>query len=67
MTRDLPSLEAPEPGTACEHCGREQRVVDFCAVCFEESRQERERLVAQQMKAARKRARAWQLNRGVNQ
>lgn len=65
MTRDLPSLEEPEPGTACDHCGRELRIENFCAACFEDAMQERERIVAQQMKQARKRARAWQLNRGV--
>ena len=65
MSRDLPSLEAPEPGTACEGCGRELRIVGFCAACFEDSMQEQERLVASQLKQARKRARAWQLGRGV--
>ena len=65
MTRNLPSLEEPEPGTACEGCGRELQIVGFCAACFEDSMQEREQLIAAQMKQARKRARAWQLGRGV--
>ena len=66
MTRDLPSLEEPAPGTACEHCGLELRVEGFCPECFEHSMQEREQLIAAQMKQARQRARAWQVNRGVN-
>ena len=66
MSAPLPSLEEPPPGTACEHCGLELRVEGFCPECFEHSMQEREQLIAEQMKQARKRARAWQLNRGVN-
>jgi len=66
VTPALPSLEEPDPGTACESCGRELRLIGFCAPCFEDSMQEREALVREQLKAARKRARTWQLSRGVS-
>ena len=47
MTRDLPSLEEPWPGTACPDCGEELRIVGFCAVCFEHSMQAHEVLEAE--------------------
>ena len=74
VTRDLPSLEEPWPGTACPDCGEELRIVGFCAVCFEHSMQAQEVLEAERQKAirrdhleARRRARAWQLGKAVQQ
>jgi len=67
MTRDLPSLEAPDPGTVCDRCGEELRVMGFCAECFEHSLQAREEAVAAQLREARRRARTWQLDRAVQQ
>lgn len=67
MTLPLPSLEAPAPGTVCAECGCEVRLEGFCAVCFERSMQERERLIAAQLAEARRRARTWFLSRAVGQ
>lgn len=69
MTRALPSLEAPAPGTVCEHCGEEVRLSapSFCASCFERDMEERERLVRAQLALAKRRARTWQLSRAVPQ
>jgi hypothetical protein len=67
MTRDLPSLEDPPAGTACDRCGYELRLTNFCPECFEASIQAREAVVKADLDAARKRARTWQLGRGVSQ
>ena len=65
MTRALPSLEEPAPGTHCPHCNRPLRIEGFCAPCFEESLQVREQLVETELAGVRKRARAWALGRAV--
>ena len=76
MSGALPSLEEPPPGTACEHCGLELRILGFCPECHENAMQ---KLEAQQEEAARskrqavraafaearRRARTWQLRRAV--
>lgn len=67
MIRPLPSLEEPPPGTACEHCGLELRILGFCPECFEHAMQAREQASAAQLREARKRARTWQLARAVQQ
>jgi len=50
MTRALPSLEEPPPGTACESCGLELRVPGFCPECFEHAMQAREQAIAAQLR-----------------
>jgi hypothetical protein len=65
MTPDLPSLEEPPAGTACERCGYELRISGFCPECFEASLQAREAAVEADLAKARKRARTWQLGRAV--
>lgn len=63
MTGQLPSIEAPAPGTCCPHCREELRIAGFCASCFElwitRHAQARDALIAE----ARRRARAWYLER----
>ena len=66
MTRDLPSLEEPAPGSECPDCGEPIRVERFCAPCFERSMQAREAAIAVDLATARRKARAWQLGRGVS-
>jgi predicted amidophosphoribosyltransferase len=67
MTLPLPSLEEPEPGTSCPRCQEPVRLAApiFCASCFEQSLQARERAIAADYAEARKRARTWQLARVV--
>ena len=65
MTRPLPSLEEPAPGTCCPHCSEPLALVGFCAMCFEREMQAREAAIRAQLAEARRRARTWQLGRAV--
>jgi len=61
MTRDLPSLEAPEPGACCPRCAEPLRIVDFCGACGWRAPS----AAAAQIRVATLRARTWQLGRAV--
>lgn len=73
--RDLPDVEVYPPGAlSCEHCGDEMRLSSFCATCHEAAMQALEMLEAERQRAirrdhleAKRRARAWQLGRAVQQ
>lgn len=76
--RALPSLEEPPPGTACERCGLELRILGFCPECHEHAMQQlealqreaertRQRAIRATFAAVRRRARTWQLDRLVHQ
>jgi len=65
MTRALPSLEEPPPGTACESCGLELRIPGFCPECFEHAMQAREQAIAAQLREARRRTRNRMAMRGA--
>jgi len=61
----LLSLDAPAPGSTCPRCREPLRIEGFCAECFERSMRAREKAIKAKLAEARKRARTWQLGRGV--
>ena len=61
----LPSLEEPAPGMCCPRCAEPLRIENFCATCFERSLEVREAAIRRDHETAKKRARAWQLDRAV--
>jgi predicted HD phosphohydrolase len=73
VTRELPDIEVHDVGTlTCDTCGDEMRLSSFCATCHEAAMQRLEALEAERQKAirrdhveAKRRARTWQLSRGV--
>lgn len=65
MTQPMPDLEAPPLGTECPDCGEELRITGFCATCYEQQLEDRERAIAAQLAEARRRARTWQLGRAA--
>jgi predicted HD phosphohydrolase len=73
VTPPLPDIEVHDVGTlACDTCGDEMRLSNFCPTCHERGMQRLEALEAERQKAirrdhleAKRRARAWQLGRGV--
>lgn len=63
MTPALPSLEVHPYGACCPRCHAPLELVGMCGACgWDEAR---ERAIRADHDSARKRARAWQLGRGV--
>ena len=65
MTPALPSLESPAPGSTCPRCAEPLNLIGWC-YCGWRGNEAREAAIRADLEDARKRARAWQLGRGVS-